>query len=172
MTFGEKLKRLREGADMTQDELAAKLYVSRTAVSKWETNRSYPSIDSLKAIQQLFGVSMDELIGDEDIQASLDARKLEARKLYWYAIACFIFAVVFCVISVAVYNAGFIAWVVPLRVIAVMGVVGYFAFALSSKQKYQVSPQTAATKKRMLIIHAVVLVVVLVVAAAFVFQNS
>jgi putative copper export protein len=47
-----------------------------------------------------------------------------------------------------------------------------FAFALSSKQKYQVSPQTAATKKRMLIIHAVVLVVVLVVAAAFVFQNS
>ena len=52
MTFGEKLKALREEHGMTQDDLAAKLYVSRTAISKWETNRSYPSIDSLKAIQQ------------------------------------------------------------------------------------------------------------------------
>ena len=50
MTFGEKLKKLRTNAQLTQDELAEKLYVSRTAISKWESDRGYPNIESLKAI--------------------------------------------------------------------------------------------------------------------------
>jgi uncharacterized membrane protein len=62
--------------------------------------------------------------------------------------------------------------VIPLRVIAIIGVVGYFAFALTSKQKYQAVPKAAAAKKRMFIMRAVVLVVVLAVAVIFVFQSS
>lgn len=50
MTFGEKLKSLRQQNDMTQDELAERLYVTRTAVSKWENDRGFPGIDSLKQI--------------------------------------------------------------------------------------------------------------------------
>ena len=57
MEFHEKLQELRKQRGMTQEELATALYVSRTAVSKWESGRGYPSIDSLKAISGFFGVS-------------------------------------------------------------------------------------------------------------------
>lgn len=56
MEFHEKLQELRKQRGMTQEELATALYVSRTAVSKWESGRGYPSIDSLKAISGFFGV--------------------------------------------------------------------------------------------------------------------
>lgn len=66
MTFGEKLKKIRTDRGLTQDELAASLYVSRTAISKWESDRGYPSIDSLQAIARFFGISVDALLsGDE-----------------------------------------------------------------------------------------------------------
>ena len=62
MTFGEKLKKLRTEAQLTQDELAEKLFVSRTAISKWESGRGYPNIESLKAIAKFFSVTVDELL--------------------------------------------------------------------------------------------------------------
>ena len=49
-------------AYITQEELAEELYVSRTAISKWESGRGYPSIDSLKAIAGFFSISIDELL--------------------------------------------------------------------------------------------------------------
>ena len=60
MYFNEKLQLLRKDNNMTQEELAEKLYVSRTAVSKWESGKGYPNIDSLKNISRLFSVSIDE----------------------------------------------------------------------------------------------------------------
>ena len=66
MTFGEKLKKLRTEKCLTQDELAEKFYITRTAISKWESDRGYPNIDSLKQISKFFSVRVDELIsGDE-----------------------------------------------------------------------------------------------------------
>lgn len=66
MEFNEKLQELRKQKGLTQKELAESLYVSRTAISKWESGRGYPSIDSLKATAKLFGVTIDELLsGDE-----------------------------------------------------------------------------------------------------------
>ena len=62
MTFGEKLKIFRTKAQLTQDELAEKLFVSRTAISKWESDRGYPNIESLKAIAKFFSVTVDELL--------------------------------------------------------------------------------------------------------------
>ncbi len=171
MTFGEKLKRLREDRGMTQEDLAAKLYVSRTAVSKWETNRSYPSIDSLKAIQQLFGISIDGLISDEDVQGSLAARQRESRKYYWLAIGCFAFTILFCILSLLVYSAGLIPWVVPLRVVAVMGVVGYVVFAMVSKAKYQLKPQAKASWGRYLASRVVLLLIIIAVIVAFLMQS-
>jgi transcriptional regulator with XRE-family HTH domain len=50
---------------MTQEELAQTLYVSRTAVSKWESGRGYPSIDSLKELSSFFQVSIDDLLSGE-----------------------------------------------------------------------------------------------------------
>lgn len=66
MEFNEKLQELRKRKGLTQEELAEELFVSRTAVSKWESGRGYPNLDSLKAIAKFFGITIDELLsGDE-----------------------------------------------------------------------------------------------------------
>ena len=76
MDFGEKLQNLRKQHSLTQEELAAKLFVSRTAVSKWESGRGYPNIDSLKEISKFFSVSIDELLSsDELITAAQDENR-------------------------------------------------------------------------------------------------
>ena len=67
MEFNEKLQKLRTNENLTQEELAEKLYVSRAAISKWESGRGYPSIDSLKALAKYFHVTIDELIGTDEI---------------------------------------------------------------------------------------------------------
>ena len=67
MEFHEKLQALRKQKGLTQEELAAKLFVSRTAVSKWESGRGYPNIDSLKALAKFFSVTVDELLSGEDL---------------------------------------------------------------------------------------------------------
>ena len=59
MEFYEKLQELRKQRNITQEELAAQLFVSRTAVSKWESGRGYPSIESLKALARFYSVSVD-----------------------------------------------------------------------------------------------------------------
>ena len=67
MEFHEKLQKLRKNRGLTQEELAEALYVSRTAVSKWESGRGYPSIDSLKEISNYFSVSIDDLLSGEKL---------------------------------------------------------------------------------------------------------
>jgi len=67
MEFYEKLQELRKKKGLTQEELADILFVSRTAVSKWESGRGYPSIDSLKAIARFFGVTVDELLSGNEL---------------------------------------------------------------------------------------------------------
>ena len=67
MELNEKLQELRKQKGLTQEELARALYVSRTAISKWESGRGYPSIDSLKAMAVFFGVSVDNLLSGEQL---------------------------------------------------------------------------------------------------------
>ena len=67
MEFSEKLLALRKQKGWTQEELAEALYVSRTAISKWESGRGYPNIESLKAISKLFSVSIDNLLSNEEL---------------------------------------------------------------------------------------------------------
>ena len=67
MEFNEKLQELRKQKNLTQEQLAEQLYVSRTAISKWESGRGYPSIDSLKEISRFFSISLDELLSSEEI---------------------------------------------------------------------------------------------------------
>lgn len=67
MEFHEKLQELRKQKGLTQEELGEALYVSRTAISKWESGRGYPNIDSLKAISKYFALSLDELLSSDEI---------------------------------------------------------------------------------------------------------
>ena len=81
MEFNEKLQELRKTKGLTQEELAEALYVSRAAISKWESGRGYPSIDSLKEISKFFSVTIDELICTEEIIiAAKDERQNALRK--------------------------------------------------------------------------------------------
>ena len=75
MEFNEKLQELRKSKGLTQEELAEKLFVSRTAISKWESGRGYPSIDSLKEISRYFSVTIDELICPEEIISAAEEEK-------------------------------------------------------------------------------------------------
>ena len=67
MEFHEKLQKLRKQKGLTQEELAEILFVSRTAISKWESGRGYPNIDSLKTIAKFYCVTIDELLSGEEV---------------------------------------------------------------------------------------------------------
>lgn len=77
MEFCEKLQELRKSRSLTQEELAQALFVSRTAVSKWESGRGYPSIDSLKEISRYFSVTIDDLICSDEMIAVAENEKTE-----------------------------------------------------------------------------------------------
>lgn len=64
MTIGEKIKLLRTEKGITQEALAEKLNVSRSAIAKWETNSGVPEVSNLIIISKLFEISVDELIDD------------------------------------------------------------------------------------------------------------
>ena len=82
MEFNEKLQELRKQKGLTQEDLAEYLYVSRTAISKWESGRGYPNIDSLKAIAKFFEVTIDELLsGDELLTIAEEDTKQKERTI-------------------------------------------------------------------------------------------
>lgn len=62
MDFAERLATLRQEQDLTQEELAEKLNISRQSVSRWESRMSIPNMDSLILLSNFFGISMDELV--------------------------------------------------------------------------------------------------------------
>ncbi|WP_195571952.1 helix-turn-helix domain-containing protein [Paenibacillus sp. 1001270B_150601_E10] len=68
MGFNEKLVQLRKERGMTQESLADLLKVSRQAISKWESGQSYPEMDKLIALSELYGVTLDSLVKDQDVQ--------------------------------------------------------------------------------------------------------
>ena len=82
MEFNEKLQELRKSKGLTQDELAKLLYVSRAAVSKWESGKGYPNIDSLKAIAKLFSTTVDKLLSAEDLMTIAEADTKEKGFLF------------------------------------------------------------------------------------------
>ena len=131
MTFGEKLKKLRNESGMTQDQLAEKIFVTRTAISKWETNNGYPSIDSLKEISNLFGISIDELISDADVENKKILDKKAARKFYYIALVFLGITILFALLAVGLrqplYNIG-----------SICGMVGYIVFAILQRPKYKI----------------------------------
>lgn len=67
MEFNEKLQQLRTERNLTQEQLAEQLYVSRTAISKWESGKGYPNIESLKCLSKFFAVSIDELLSSDEL---------------------------------------------------------------------------------------------------------
>ncbi|HDR7449682.1 transcriptional regulator [Bacillus toyonensis] len=75
MNLGSQLKRFRESKRFSQEDVARKVGVTRQAVYKWESNKSYPDIDNLILLSELYEVTIDELIkGSEDAREELDKK--------------------------------------------------------------------------------------------------
>ena len=77
MNFHENLQRLRKQAGLSQEEVAQKLFLSRQSISKWENGGAEPGIENLKALAKLYGVTVDELVGNEQPE---DTTEETARK--------------------------------------------------------------------------------------------
>ena len=93
MEFHEKIQELRKNKGLTQEELAELLYVSRTAVSKWESGRGYPSIDSLKGIAEIFSVSVDYLLSTHDKKEIKPGNKPYSPKMIMLVVMLGIFTI-------------------------------------------------------------------------------
>ena len=65
MSLSENLQRLRKEKGLSQEDVAQKLFVSRQSVSKWENGIAEPGVENLKALASLYGVTLDELVGNE-----------------------------------------------------------------------------------------------------------
>ena len=90
MEFHEKLQFLRKQHGLTQEQLAEKLYVSRTAVSKWELGKGYPNIESLKQLASVLEVSIDELLSGEELMTAAQEENrssLPCLHIYLHSIA-------------------------------------------------------------------------------------
>lgn len=89
MNLGEKIQHLRKEKNYTQSDLADMLYVSRAAISKWETGKGNPNLDSLQEISKIFGISINELLSNEElisIAVNTNRHTLKAFSLYGYGL--------------------------------------------------------------------------------------
>lgn len=77
MGFNNKLKELRKEKNISQEQLAKELNISRQAISKWESGKAYPDIDNIILLRKIFGVSLDELIMEEEEKVEENNSKQE-----------------------------------------------------------------------------------------------
>ena len=80
MEFNVKLQELRKQKHLTQEELAECIHVSRAAISKWESGRGYPSIDSLKEIAKFYSITIDELLSSNEILTIAEEDRKQRKK--------------------------------------------------------------------------------------------
>lgn len=82
MELPEKIQKLRKEHNLTQEQFAEQLFVSRTAVSKWETGRGMPSMESLKQIANLFHITLDQLLSTEEVVVIAESENKENIKRF------------------------------------------------------------------------------------------
>lgn len=84
MEFGKQIKKLRQEAQLSQEELAERIYVSRQTISNWENDKSYPDVNSLVLLSETFQISLDKLIkGDIEVMKDV-IQKEEIEKMNRY----------------------------------------------------------------------------------------
>lgn len=139
MELGSQIKKHRNELSLSQEELAEKVYVSRQTISNWENDKSYPDVNSLVLLSEVFNVSIDNLIkGDIEImkeQISSEDRKTFESLSRIYAVLFLLAMLSPIPLFLFLSLAGIVIWVV------LMGVTLYMAFRLE-KMKKQFDIQT------------------------------
>ena len=84
MELGKQIKMHRQEAHLSQEELANRVYVSRQTISNWENDKSYPDVNSLVLLSEIFQISLDNLIkGDIEVMKDV-IQKEEIEKMNRY----------------------------------------------------------------------------------------
>ncbi len=115
MDIGSRIKKYREEQNISQEELALKIFVSRQTISNWETDKSYPDIKSLIMLSNIFNVSLDNFI-KKDIE---EMRKIiDSKKVKEFNVMSYVFLVEMLVLIISAYPLfklldfiGFIIWI-------------------------------------------------------------
>lgn len=120
MQFSEKLKKLRADKGVSQSELAEKIYVSRSAVAKWENGLGLPSSESLSLLAEFFGVDKSELLSDPETANVIITKnnKLSKQKLWiiiLVTLSCVLIAIAAILIPFAVSNYDPLHGTTPLK---------------------------------------------------------
>ena len=133
MELGKQIKIHRQEARMTQEELADRVYVSRQTVSNWENDKSYPDVNSLVLLSEVFQISLDKLIkGDIDVMKEV-IKQEEIAKLNRYSAIYVILLIVTAVSAIPLVEWldlwGFIPWGILL------GITMYVALKIEKIKK-------------------------------------
>ncbi len=133
MTFGENLQFLRKRANMTQEDLAEKMEVSRQSVSKWESNSSYPETDAILRLCSLFHCDMDTLLrGDVSRRFGQDAAAYDKHMNAFSAAIAAGVALVLLGVTLLLFLGGFFLQ-------APLGVVIFFLFLIAAVTTFIIS---------------------------------
>ena len=115
MELGNKIKYYRGEKELSQEELAERVYVSRQTISNWENNKSYPDINSIVLLSEIFEISIDNLIKGDVEQMKKEINSEEVKKLKFYA-----------TIMVILMLAALILLMPMLKFIGMYGFIPYF----------------------------------------------
>lgn len=85
MELGNKIKYYRGEKELSQEELAERVYVSRQTISNWENNKSYPDINSIVLLSEIFEISIDNLIKGDVEQMKKEINSEDVKKLNLYS---------------------------------------------------------------------------------------
>ena len=121
MKIGDQLKKARLDKNMTQEEVAEKIFVSRQSISNWENNKTYPDIGNVIALSDLYGISLDELLKGSDnfmkhLEESTDIVKSN-KKLIFFIILALLFMIVMAVFTSFLSEKVFLLAIFGLAVI-------------------------------------------------------
>ncbi len=133
MELGKQIKNCRQEANLSQEELAERVYVSRQTISNWENDKSYPDVNSLVLLSEVFHISLDKLIKGDIDRMREEIKKEEVTKLNQYGT---ILTVLFVVMLVSIVplvqwlgTLGYIPWGI------IFAVTMYFALKVEKIKK-------------------------------------
>lgn len=168
MTIGDRLLKLRRERNLSQEDLANELDVSRQTVSKWETNQSMPDFDKIVPICNYFGITTDELLtGNKDItEAKADEVKSNFARNIAVAVSLYIISLVVMILFAAQFNQPIIGVSLFFTIIAIAtGLLIYngIYYKKESKEEEKVK-QNSLTKQVTGIVSTIGLIIYLIVS--------
>lgn len=133
MELGKQIKKHRQEVQLSQEELAERVYVSRQTISNWENDKSYPDVNSLVLLSETFQISLDNLIkGDIEVMKDV-IQKDEIEKMNRYGKIYTIMLIATAVSAVPLFMLLGVWALIPWGII--WGISMYFAFMLEKIKK-------------------------------------